>query len=143
MAAYRAQVAQNNAIIARQNAEADTAAGNARAEQAGQRSAATMGAILAGQGASGIDVNTGSAAAVQKSERMLSQEDALTIRSNAAMQAYGYQTQAATNAEQAALYGAEATNAPLAGDIGAGGTLLSGAASVGSKYAQWQLSGGK
>ena len=57
---------------------------------------------------------------------------------NAALSAYGYRSAATSDTAQAQLDTAEAAQAPIAGDISAGGDLLSGASSVGSKYAAFQ-----
>ncbi len=54
-----------------------------------------VGAIEASQAASNITVGSGSAVDVRSSAAEMGELDALTIRSNAEKQAYGYQTQAA------------------------------------------------
>jgi len=138
-AAYEAQVARNNAIIAQQNAAAAGAAGGVQAQATSLRSAATGGLIKAGQAASNIDVNSGSAVEVQASQRQLGELDAETAMHNAALQAYGYQTQATGYTAQAGLYGAEAEQAPIGGVLDATGNLLSNASNIGFK---WIGSGG-
>jgi hypothetical protein len=61
--------------------------------------------------------------------------DALTIRSNAAKQAYGREVAATSYTAQAQLDTMEGSQAAEGGDLGALGTLLTGASSFGSKYA--------
>lgn len=142
IASYQAQVAANDKLIAKQNAEHATAEGDVKAENAGLKAAAALGSIKAGEGAAGIDVNTGSAVDVQTSEKELAETDAQTIRYNAAMKAYGFDVEAESAGAQSQLDQAEAGLAPISGDIGAAGSLLGGAASVGSKYASWTKAGG-
>lgn len=128
---YNAQIAQNNAIIAQQNAafEGEQGAANAGIEQ--QKTRAQVGDIKASQAANGINVNTGSAVDVRAGAAELGKLDAITIRSNAARAAYGYQTQAASDSAQAQLDRAKAKNASTAGYINAGTTLLNQGASAG------------
>jgi hypothetical protein len=96
------------------------------------------GRAKAAQGASGIDVNTGSAANVRTAIAKLGALDALTIRSNTARAVYGYEVAATSDEAQSQLLSAEAKQAGTAGDISALGTFLSSASSVGAKYAGMQ-----
>lgn len=139
---YQAQVADNNSIIASQNATATQAAGDIAAQNSGLKTRAALGAQTAAIGANGVDVNTGSAAAVRQGTAQTGYLDALTIRSNAARQAYGYETQAVSDVAQADLDRKGASNASTAGDIGAATSLLSGASSVGRSYATYQNASG-
>jgi hypothetical protein len=124
---YAAQVAANNAAIARQNANYAEEAGNSQASMVALKGAATSGKIKTGQAASGVNVNTGSAATVQQSQRVLSKLDTEQTLSNAELQAYGYRTQATNFEAQSGLDVAEGKQAMEGGEIGAGGDLLSGA----------------
>lgn len=135
--AYQAQVARNNQTIAEQNAAQETAKGNAEAERASTRSAALLAQTRAEQAASGVDVDTGSAVDVRKSQRLLAETDAQTIRYNAAQAARGYTLQGQGFGAQAGVNSAEAANIKSAADVGATGTLLGNASAVGSKYASW------
>src|ERR1700688_1272699 len=95
-AAYQAQVAANNAKIAMTNAGMDTQSGEIAAANQGLKTRAAVGTTLAGQGASGVSVNTGSFPTVRAAESELGALDAMTIRSNAAKKAYA-DTVAATS----------------------------------------------
>lgn len=130
---YKAQVADNNAAIATQQAEWTAENGDQAASAAALKTRATEAGIEANQAASGIDVNTGSAVQVQDSARILGKLDALTIRSNAARQAYGYQVQAINEKSQAQLDRFAAKNDIEAGKIGAASTILGGV-STGANY---------
>lgn len=139
---YQAQVARNNQTIAQQNAELVTQAGAAASEQEGMKTRSTVGAIKAAQAASNIDVNSGSAVDVRSSASELGELNQLTVRSNAARQAYGYESIGANYGAQAQIDTMQAQSAVRAGTIGEFSTLLGTASSVGSKYAQWQQSAG-
>ena len=64
--------------------------------------------------------------------------DSLTIRSNSAKKAYGEEVQATSDTAQGVLDTAAGEQAKVAGDLGAGGSLLSGVSTVGGNYAKWQ-----
>lgn len=138
---YQAQVARNNAKIAQQNASWATQIGDTQAVNEGMKTRAQVGAIKAAQAASGIDVNTGSAVDVRSSASELGELNALTIRSNAARQAYGYQVQGTSDIAQAQLDVYSGNQAQTAGYIGAFGSLLGGASSAGGQYIKFQQAG--
>jgi hypothetical protein len=143
---YQAQVASNNATIARQNAVYAAGAGSAQATASGLKGRAREGAVRTGIAANGLDVNSGSAADVQTSQRELDSLDTATVANNAAIQVYGYKTQATGYEAQSKLDRAEATDAYASGAFKAAGdilgntsvqsSLLSGAPKVPSNY-QW------
>jgi hypothetical protein len=140
--AYQAQVAANNAKVAQTNARLDIQAGETAATNQGLKTRAQVGTEKAGQGAGGIDVNTGSAVGVRAGSEEIGQLDALTIRSNAAKQAYGQLVTATSDTAQSQLATAESGQAAEAGDIGAAGSLLSGVSTVGGNYARYQMASG-
>lgn len=133
-AEYNSQIAANNAKLATQNAAYSGAEGVAQAEASSFKTRAQVGGILANQGASGVDVNTGSAVDVRSSASQLGELNALDIRSNAARQAYGYQTEAVGSQAQSTLDQSQAANAGTAGNISAGSTLLGGLGSASTNY---------
>lgn len=125
---FNAQVAEQNAIIATQKQQWAGEEGDQAASISQMKTAAKVGATQANQGASGVEVGTGSNVDVISSEREIGMMDALTIRSNAARQAYGYATEAYSDKAQAALDTYAGKNAITAGNIGAVSTLLGSAA---------------
>jgi hypothetical protein len=131
---YNAAVAENNAKIAEQMANREAAAGVIAASRESMKTGARVGAIKAAQAANGVDVNSGSAVDVQASERMLGKLEADTVLNNAQLRAYGYRVQAQSDRAQAELYRRGGDQAKTAGKIGAAGDLLSGAASVATKW---------
>jgi len=138
---YQAGVAQYNKQIAIQNENYSFASGEQEAGRYGMKAAQQAGQIRAQQGASGVDVNSGSAAAVQESQHTVAQIDMGTIRQNAARQAYGYAVEAQGQQFQSDLYGMAAKNVKAAGNINAISSLLSGASSVSSKWLQASQAG--
>lgn len=140
---YQAQVAANNAQIAQQNARMATQKGEIEAENQGMKNRAAMGAITAEQSASGVDVNTGSASNVRKSQDIIGMTDVSQIRQNAAIENYGYRSQGMAYTAQEQLDTAAASNASTAGFIGAGTSLLGSAGRAAGQYANWSnVSGG-
>lgn len=86
------------------------------------------GAQRAAFGASGATVDIGSPEDVLADTAYQGEKDALTIRHNAALQAWGYQS-------QANLYKSQASNALTRGWMGGGTSLLTGVAQGFSTYA--------
>ena len=136
---YNAQVASNNQIIAQRNATMAAQAGEQQAAVAEQKTRAEAGAIKAGQAAGNIDVNSGSAVDVQSSAAELGELNAITLRSNAAKTAYGYQTQGSGYGDQATLDRSQASYQSTAGAIGAASTFLGGMGSAATNYEKYQL----
>jgi hypothetical protein len=126
-AQYQAQVAQINAGVAKQNASMEMAAGETAANNSQMKTRAAVGATKAGQGASGVDVNSGSFVQARAGEAELGMLDALTTRANAARGAYGYEVQATSDQAQAQLDIMQGQQAQEAGEISGIGSLISGA----------------
>lgn len=133
---YQAAVAELNKKIALQNADYAQHTGDIQGRQYGMQAAQRAGAIRAGIGASGIDIGSGSKAAVQDSQRYVTELDTAQIRDNAARKAYGYAVEATQNEAQAGLLRSAASDAESAGMIKAVGSLVSGAGSVADKWYQ-------
>lgn len=127
-AKYNAQIAQQNAAQDLKYASQTAELGNIEAANSEEQTREKMGAVKANQGASGVTVGKGSFADVQGSVAQTGMLDAMTIRSNAARAAYGYQVGAVNEEAQAKLLKKEAKNDMIAGVIGATSTILGGAA---------------
>jgi hypothetical protein len=134
-ARYQAQVAANNQIIAQQNATYARQAGEVKATDQAMRERATQGATRAALAASGMDINTGSAADVQEGLAKTGQVDVERTRQQAALEAYGYEARASGFGAEAGLDQFSARNDITAGFLKGGGTLLSGLGDVGGKWA--------
>ena len=139
---FQAQIARNNAEIAGRNAQGAREAGAVQALNSMLRTRAVVGQTKAAQAASGIDVNSGSAVDVQASERMLGMLDALTIRSNAARAAYGYEAEAGGYQARAKMLRQGGKMARIGGLMNASGTILEGATSADRQRKVWQDTNG-
>ena len=138
---YQAQVALNNQKTANDNAALATAAGAAQEQQNAMKTRAEVGAQMAAEASSGLDVNSGSAVNVRASTSALGELSGLNIVNNAARQAYAYQTQSSNFGAQAQLDTMEASSATAAGNIGAAGSIIQGIGSSGSLYSNFQQTG--
>jgi hypothetical protein len=139
---YQATVAANNAIIAKQNADYAIQSGQQQASTQSMKGRAVAGKIKANQAASGVDVNTGSAADVQASQREVSKIDSDTVLNNAELKAYGYRSDATNFEAQKGLDQLQAEQAPIGAAFSAAGGLLSSASSVGTRWAMMGGGGG-
>jgi hypothetical protein len=131
---YQAGVAAMNQQIARQNADYSIKTGEIQAQQEGMKTKARVGGIIAQQGASNLDVNSGSAREVADSAEKLGQYGEGVIRTDAAKRAYGYEVEATNLGAQSQLYRTAATTSQTAADYRVAGTLLGTSTSVADKW---------
>ena len=133
-AGYNAKVAQQNAEIATQNANYAGAQGEQNVAAAQSESRAKVAAITANQGASGVDVNSGSSVDVRQSEAKLGMLNALNVRSQAVRQAYGFQTESVNDMAQSKLDKMQGKAAKTAGYLNAASSVLGGAGKAADYY---------
>lgn len=133
---YKAQVSKINADIDRQNAAWSRQKGDTEAGQYGMKAAQRAGNIRTAQAASGIDINSGSAKAVQDSQAKITATDLSMIRANAGKIAYDYETKAVMDENQAELDIMSGKNAKKSGDLAALGSIIGSVGSVSSKWMQ-------
>ena len=121
IAKYQAAVSDMNQQIALGNATYARDVGEVQAQQSAMKSREDLGMMKASQGASGMDVNSGSAINVRESMIDIGYYNQAVIRSDAARKAYGFEVEAMQAGAQADVYRytaqqdeAQATNA-LAG----------------------------
>lgn len=138
---YKAAVASNNAIIAKRNADAATAAGGVAAQNNDLKTKNLVGTQLVTQAANGLDVGSGTNVNVRQSAEELGHLDTLTILNNAAKNSAGFKAQGMNFEAESALDTASATNAKTAGDINVATSLLGGASSVSSKWLSYTQKG--
>jgi hypothetical protein len=131
---YNAQIAENNKVIAERQASDALARGKIAEDEQRRKTMAIKGAQRAALGASGVALDSGSALDILGDTAAFGELDALTIRSNADREAYGYRVQGMNFEAEAGLARAGGKAAQTAGMIGAGATLLSGAAGVGDRW---------
>lgn len=135
---YQSQVAANNALIAQQNAQYAREAGQAAAYQNQYKIRRAIGEQKAQQGASGIDVNSGSPLDVRVSTAELGELDTLTLLNNAEREAYGYESQATNFMAQSRLDLMEADNDRTAGKFGVAKSLIGAASGVSDKWLSYK-----
>lgn len=138
---YQSGVAQINSTLAKQNANYAVMEGGAAAQRVGIQTAQEVGAERAGQGFGNINVNTGSARAVQTSQREVGQLGEATAQYNAAQRAYGFNVKAAQDVAQAGALQLAASTSTTAGDIGAVSSVLGGVGSVSGQWLKGQQQG--
>lgn len=141
MYGYQAGVAQLNAKIAKQNADYTREAGGTVAYQSGLKTGQQVAQQKVAQSASGIDVNTGSAAKVRADTLELGQLDQSTIRTNYAKKAYGYEVEAATKEAEAGADLVAGSQAKKAANINVASSILGTVSSVSSKWMQGSQAG--
>lgn len=137
-AEYNARILENNAQVARYQAADAKARGEVAEKQFRLRLSQEKGATRAAYGASGALVDSGSSLDVLEDMAEYGEFDALTIRHNAAMEAYGHETQSQNYISQAGLSRMSKRSAGFA----AGSTLLTGASSLlnqGASYKAYRL----
>ncbi len=86
------------------------------------------------QGASGLDVGSGSAKQVRQDQQQLTRTSETSIRSTAAKTAFNYEVEGAGFTAQAGADSAAGKNAMTAGMIGAASSILGSASSVSSEW---------
>lgn len=118
-------VAENNAKTAEIQAQDAQRRGEQDAQEVQRRAAAFKASQRVGLAAKGLDLGYGTAADLQDQTDFFSQNDAATVRTNAAKEAWSLRAQRANFQAEAA-----ASRPWLAG----GSTLLAGAGNVASKW---------
>lgn len=130
---YQANVAEMNATLEDRKARDALERGKIAEQEKRRDTARLLGQQQAAYAANGVDLTMGSPLDTIAGSASLGEVDALTIRSNAAREAYDYDMQGANKRAEANLARAQASSAKTGSLLGAGSTLLGGAASVG-KY---------
>ena len=124
-AKYQGQVAENNAVMAEYSRQDAMQRGGEAAVKAQQEARRLRGAQVTRLAANGLDLNSGSAAAILDDTDYFAQQDAQQIRNNAARQAWGYQVEGQNLTSSAAMF--RATAAAEKPALSAGLSLLSSA----------------
>lgn len=117
--AYAAQVANQNAKIATQQADYERQLGNIEEEKQRRNVRLMLGSQRAALAANGIDTTSGTALDLQSETAQLGEEDALAIRANAARRAWGYEVDAMNQKANAAAAKARGKNQAIGSYLGA------------------------
>lgn len=137
-AVYQSQVArQNQDLMARQSADA-LQRGQMAEENRRRLMQQQLGQQTARLAAHGTDLE-GSPLDILGDTRATGELDALTIRANAAREAYGYQVQGLGYSNQSILESTRAANSVYTPNyLGAGGSLLAGASTLAERWKRFQ-----
>jgi len=138
---YQAQVATMNKQIAQRNADYAIAVGEVNAQRKGMETRARVGQTEAVQGASGLEVGTGTNEAVVASERDLGSFDEMTIRAGAQRESFGFKTQAMNFEAEATADKTAGKYAMVEGFTNAASSIVGGASSVSDKWLKYRTAG--
>lgn len=127
-ARFNSKVADMNAEIAERQARDALERGKLEEQKKRTQVQQVLGRQKAAMAANGVDVGFGSPLDTLVDTATLGEVDALTIRSNAAREAYDYRVRGANGRAQAGLDRMNADASETAGYLGAAGTLLTGGA---------------
>lgn len=131
---YNARVADMNAEMSRRRAK-DAQERGAREEQRKRQEVATIkGQQVAAMAANGVDLTFGSPLETLRDTAILGEIDALSIRKNAAREAYDHEVAAVNGKADATLSRMNADASQTGGYLAAAGTILGGASDAYSKY---------
>lgn len=138
---YQAAVDRNNKIIADRQAEDAIKRGEQDEEEHRRKVASIKSDQRVGFASRGVDLGSDVVIDTLSDTAMLGELDALTIRSNAAREAYGYRVQGMNYEASAGNNALAAKNAKSAGKTAMFGTLLSGASTVAQNYSDYKYKG--
>ena len=134
---YQAKIDDNNRKVALWKAQ-DAQDRGAKEEAALRVKVAQLkGRQKSALAASGVEIGDGSALDILGDTAALGELDALTIRSNAEREAYEQKVNASNLAANAGMKRMGAGNAIIAGRIGSMTSLLTGAGSIASQWANY------
>lgn len=118
------KIANYNAEVAELQAEQALKRGREDESRLRMQTRQTIGAQRAALAAMGIDLDDGTAAQIQDDTTYFGELDALTIRNNAALEAWGYRTQATDYRMQGSLAASQGRSQMLGTILSAGGQAL-------------------
>ncbi len=135
---YQAQTARNNAALAERQAADAVQRGRVEEDKRRMLTQQQIGQQTARLAAQGTDLE-GSPTDILGDTAATGELDALTIRSNAAREAYGYKLQGLNYNADATLKTASAANSSYSPNyLGAGASLLAGASNLGERWWRFQ-----
>lgn len=135
---FNAKIAEENAALADLAAKDITKKGKIDTRIYRRRVKAFIGEQRATYGASGVDVTAGAPADVIEDTYLAGEADAMAIRRNASLEAWGLKSRAAGFRSEAGMMRVGAANAESAASLAAGTTLMTGAGSIGLQYYQYK-----
>lgn len=140
-ARYQAAVAENARTVAEWQAKDAEKRGLIAEEQRRTKTRLQIGAQRSALASMGADINDGSNLDIIGDTAAVGEQDALTIRSNYAREAWDKRVAATTYAGDAALAKSNAANFDGNSWIGVGANLIAGASSVADKWSVYKSKG--
>jgi hypothetical protein len=134
---YNAAIARNNQIIAERAAVDAEKRGEIAADEQRRKTARIAGAQRAAFGSSGLALDSAYSMDILGDTAAFGELDALTIKSNAQREAYGYRVQGMNYAAEEVMSRVRGKNANTAGMISAASTLIGGGATAGDRWIQY------
>lgn len=131
---YNAQVAEMNATLADRAAKDALERGKTEEQRKRLEIAQLQGRQRAAMAANGVDLTFGSPLDTLVDTATMGELDALTIRRNAAREAYDYEAQGVNYRADAGLSRMNASAAKMGGYLSAAGTILGGGAKAYQSY---------
>lgn len=141
-AEYQAAVSRNNALLAERQAQDAEQRGKVAEDAQREKIAGLLGTQRAMLAGTGFDLGDDTSASLLGDTAAAGELDALTIRNNAAREAYGYRTRGMNFNADADLSLARGRAAENAGYLSAAGTVLSSAGTVAGRWATMLDGGG-
>lgn len=139
---YESSIANTNAAIARVKMRQVLEQGDIERSRQNLKTEQTVGALRTAAGASGTDVATGSNALVRIGAVGVGSIDELTVRNNAARQAWGYETEAIQDTYQGQFANLTAAVKSQQSLLTAGLGAVSGPLAIEANYLRWSRSMG-
>lgn len=140
---YQAAVDRNNAVLAENQAKDAEKRGKEEERKRRMLTQSQISDQRVGFAANGIDLGSDSVTDTFADTAMIGELDALTIRNNAAREAWGYRVQGMNYSASAGMNTLAGKNARTAGYQSATSTLLGGAATVSGSWADYRSKGVK
>jgi hypothetical protein len=131
---FENDVAERNAQLAEKQGQDALNIGNLEENRQRDVTGQEIASGRTSTAAQNVDVSSGSAAAVRASQQLVGEVDALTIRNNAAREAWGYDVEAANQRMQGRLALLAGENDAAAERASSVSTLLTGASSLTGLY---------
>lgn len=125
-----AQIAEMNAKLADRRARDALERGKENEQQQRVKAARLMGQQQVAMAANGVDLTFGSPLDTLVDTATMAELDALTIRKNAANEAYDYKVDGVNKRAQASMYRSAASSALTGGYLGAVGSVITGGANA-------------
>lgn len=138
---YTADVARNNAMLAKQAADVEDQRGAEEARTQDLKNKALIASQMVGFASSGIDITSGSALDARESSSKLGRLDTLTTKYNSDRKVNNLQNQSLMYEAEADVARSKGSYGLLSGIMGVGTSILGGVSSFSDKWASYKKAG--